>query len=704
MNAKNPERLIPPGNPLLIDGLDEAMSRGEGDAIDAILAQLEAAGAPSFILSCRSREWQARSVTNLRQLYGADPKILTLQPFDFAEARAYLVAQHPTADAEHVLDHLAAHNLDELCRNPLTLGLMGRVAESDTNLPATRAALFERVCALVWPEHDADRQDYGLAQLAEDEALDAAGAISASLLFAGAEAASTAGAAHVQQSDLRLVDLEKLPQAQAVRSMFSSKLFHSAGPSRARPIHRVVAEFLGSRWLSRQAPSPRVQRRVLAQLHGSGGVPASLRGLHAWLAYHSPSMSRRVISADPYGILRYGEPAALTPQLADCLFEALCVLAEDDPYFRSADWDSKTAAGLMIPTLKAKIQGIIDTAGSSVHLRSLLIEGLKGTPLAADLADTLESVVLSQERCYREREDAAKALLPHRERKWWRSTIAILTNQAGSDAPRLARQLIQHIDADVSDEVIVATLFAEMGVTSCTLPRRTKRQVQTVRRYRRLVDAIPSSRRSGLIDLIVDYAELLREDDWRSRSHVADIVAQLLTLAIDDGGVCAAQAPVVWRWLGVIEHAHSYDNDVRQTLADRLAKHDPLRRAIHAHVMDGNRGTQTLLTTAYYLKLRLVGLSAQPGDIAYALGRLAQGDTRNLEFRQEWMELVRRGWRPDGLDPDIRAASEAFRRGDKVLEDFLRQLESPKKPSWIIKQEQQVAKRDRKRRVEFETG
>jgi len=36
------------------------------------LAQLEEANAPPFILSCRSREWQARSVTNLRRLYGED--------------------------------------------------------------------------------------------------------------------------------------------------------------------------------------------------------------------------------------------------------------------------------------------------------------------------------------------------------------------------------------------------------------------------------------------------------------------------------------------------------------------------------------------------------------------------------------------------------------------------------------------------------
>lgn len=704
INSKNPAKLVPAGKSLLIDGLDEAMSRREGDAVDAILAQLEEADSPPFILSCRSREWQTRSATNLRQLYGADPKILTLEPFDRAEAGAYLLAQHPTLVADKVLDHLASHSLEELYRNPLTLGLMGRVAESDTQLPATRAALFERVCALIWPEHDLDRQDYGLAQLAEDEALDAAGAIATGLLFAGAEAASAAGAAHIQRSDLRLADLETLPQAKAARAIFSSKLFHSVGPSRAKPIHRVIAEYLGARWLARQAPTPRTQRRVLAQLQGSGGVPASLRGLHAWLAYHSPAMAERAIAADPYGVLRYGETAALTPHLADCLFDALCVLAEDDPYFRAADWDSKTAAGLMIPALKTKIDEIIASAHNSAHLRSLLIEGLEGTPFAAELADTLEAIMLSRERFYREREDAADALAPHRDPAWWRATIATLTDQGGDDAPRLARQLIQNIDADVPDGLLVATVFAEIGVTSCPLPQRKGRRVHTVRHYDRLLDAIPSARLVGVLNLIADYAELLGDGDWENTGEVADIVAHLLIRAIDEDAVAPIRAPAIWRWLGIIEQAHRYHRDIQQTLAGRLATHDLLRRAIQTHALANECCKDSLWVTEFHLQRRLVALTARPGDVVCALDHVAQGDTKDPELRQDWKDLVRIGWGPDGLDPDVRAAAERFRRGDKPLADFMRKLENPKRPAWEVRQEKEAAKRARKRKAAFETA
>src|SRR5207344_1457154 len=117
-----------------------------------------------------------------------------------------------------------------------------------------------------------------------------------------------------------------------VPTIFSSKLFHSVGVGRAKPIHRVIAEYLGARWLALQASTTaRAQRRLLAQLQGSGGVPASLRGLHAWLAHHSAAMAKRVITADPFGVLRYGDTAALNNDEADALFDALHTLVEADP-------------------------------------------------------------------------------------------------------------------------------------------------------------------------------------------------------------------------------------------------------------------------------------------------------------------------------------------------------------------------------------
>ena len=585
MNARNPTKLVPVGKVLLIDALDEAMARREGNAIDAIVAQLEEVGSPAFILACRSREWQARTVTNLRHLYGSDPIILTLEPLTRGEALHFLEVRHPAINAQHVVNHLEQNNLAELYYNPLTLGLMGRVAESDAQLPATRAALFDRVCRLIWPEHDPARQDAGLAQLGENDALDAAGAIAASLLFAGSEAASNAGAVQLREGDLRLADIERLPHASVARTIFSSKLFHSIGTARAKPIHRVIAEFLGARWLARGASTPRARRRLLAQIHGSGGVPASLRGLHAWLAYHSAMMADAVITADPYGVLRYCELASFTPHQVDKLFDALCALAKDDPFFRVADWDSRTATALIVPALKSRIEATIGSATTSSHLRSMLIEGLKGTTLAGDLANTLEAVMLSSEPFYREREDAAHALFPYRERSWWQAIIARLRDQGDPDATRLARNLIAEIDADVPNAVLVSTIFAEMGLTICPLPRRTGQRVHTMRHYDRVLDAIEPVRLVEVLDLVADYANLLRNSDWQYANDVAKIMVRLIVRGIDEGGIGADQGPALWRWLGTIEHVRPSRGDFKEELRQRLGGHPELRHAVQAYAL-----------------------------------------------------------------------------------------------------------------------
>jgi hypothetical protein len=704
MFSKDPAQFVLPGKPLIIDGLDEAMARREGDAVDMILAQLEAAGSPEFILSCRTREWQARNVTNLRQIYGADPSVFVLEPLSQMEARTFLVQRFANADADHVLDHLDKHRLAELYQNPLTLGLMGRVAEYDTHLPLTRAALFERVCTLIWPEHDPDRQDSGLGHITADSALSAAGAIMAGLLFAGAEAASVTGPLNVQDSDVRLVDFETLPGAEAVRAILASKLFQSVGVGRAKPLHRVIAEYLGARWLAQKATTPRAHRRLLAQLHGSGGVPASLRGLHAWLAFQSSAMAEQVIAADPFGVLRYGETANLTAAQADCMFDALCSLAEVDPFFRAQDWDSHTVAALMIPRLRDKIDSIIGSAESNEHLRSLLIEGLEQTALAADLRATLEAVLLSGERFYRERDAAAKALLPHHDRTWWRQAIDDLWKQGTADSTGLAGTLIERIDCDVSDELLVETVFAEIGVTISPLPRAKNRRTHRVRSYSRIINSLPASRLVSVLNLVADHATLADRADWEPRYDIVNLTSGLMLRAISEKAVGPSDAAALYHWLGVLELSESVAGEKTKDIRARLQERDDLRRAIQYHVLYAARPHPTIWASELELSRRMVGLVGQAKDVTWFLERLGGEDNKNPALRQDWCDLMRLGMGPDGFDPCLRATSQKFQRGDAQLEAFVRKLENPKKPGWQRRQEREAAKEKKKRQIAIETA
>ncbi len=704
MLARNPSKLVVPGKPLLIDGLDEAMARRGGDAVDMILAQLEDAGSPEFILSCRSREWQARSMTNLRQLYGANPIILTLKPFSRPEARAFLVARHASVDADHVLQHLEQHKIVDLYRNPLTLGLMGRVAEHDQELPATRASLYERVCTLIWPEHDSDRQDTGLGAITEEQALSSAGAIAASLLLAGAEAANLAGPGQLQQGDLRLPELAGLPGAEQVPAIFSSKLFQSVGIGRAQPVHRVIAEYLGARWLAKWSSTPRTQRRLLAQLQGSGGVPASLRGLHAWLAHHSTAMAKRVIAADPFGVLRYGDSATLNSNEAGALLDALHALAKVDPYFRAQDWDSHAAQGLFVPHLRSQIEATIASADSNGHLRSLLIEGLKGAELARELAGTLELVMHSTAHFYRERMAAAEALLLLRNRQWWQCAIDELRAQGTEDSTRLARYMIEQIGCDVADDLLVATLFAEMGVTTCPLPYRDERRTRMVRHYRRIVESLPPARLAGVLDLVASYAVLVGKGDWESANDVAEITLLLLIRTIDEKAIGLGDAARLWTWLGVLEQDTNYHRGETNALQERLNRMADLRHAVQEHALYAARPQPTIWVAEFDLARRMIGLAGRPEDISWFLNRMAHADNKDAALREDWRDLMRLAVNQIGFDPQLMATSRKFQRGDTGLAAFIKELRKPKKPAWERRLKQNAATREKKRQSAFETA
>lgn len=702
VSSKVPTSFLEPGKPLLIDGLDEAMARRHGDAIDQVLAQLEVLGCPPFVLSCRSREWQSRTIAKFHECYGDDPEIFTIEPLLRAEALLFFEDQFPSVNAERVLKHLDRHRLEDLYRNPLTLGLMGKVAEKDHQLPETRAALLERVCELIWPEHDPNREDLDLGQISKEQALDSAGAIFASLLFSGAEAVTNAGPPFAVTGDLSLVEVGALPGADKAAAIYDSKLFNSIGPNRATPIHRVIAEFLGARWLARHTKTPRSHRRLLAQLQPTGEVPASLRGLHAWLAHHSSEMAERVISADSFGVLRYGEVGALPVSMAGYLLEALISLADDDPYFRKQDWDKHSASALFIPTFRERIEKIIASSTSNEHLRLLLIESLEGSQLAVPLGATLEAILRCPRRFFAERLASVDALFHHRNRSWWRGTIAELRDQGTPDSTRLARNIIQMLKCDVSDELLVSTLFAELGVIVNPLPRSPRRKILEIRAYGRITKTLSAQRLISVLNLLTDYASLIDRNDWESRTDVVKLICELLVRAIEEKVVGSNHAAEIWRWLEILEYEHISNDGFGKVLMKLFQNDNALRQQIQHYVFFEQPSRDTVWRASVSLQNRFVGLYEHPEDIVRHLNFLANANASDPVSREAWQDLMRLGTGPDGINVAVRSAGESFLRGDTQMEDFVQRLENPRKPYWQVKQDRRAAKEERKRKIGFE--
>jgi hypothetical protein len=696
MLSKNPGGYVTTGRPLLIDGLDEAIARDEKDAVDRVLAQLEDASCPRFVLSCRSREWQSRSLRSLKKIYGAEPLVVSIEEFTREEARSFWSSRGFTSSVDAVLDGLDEQGLSDLYRNPLALSLLGRVADSGKPLPATRADLFGHVCELIWREENDARQNTQLAQINQEQALSSAGACMAAMIFGGVDAIRLGGMAERQEGEVWIGDLEKLPGGADARAVVASKLFKSVGVGRAAPIHRVVAEFLGGRWLAAQANTSLSRRRLLAQFHGGGAVPSSLRGLHAWLAFHSPHLSARVVAADPFGLLRYGETARLDAAQAAALLDALESLARADPYFRAQDWDARSAKGLAQTSLAPRIDAILADAGSNFHLRTLLLEATKDTPLALPLSAVLEKLAFDDARAYGERVEALGAVFAHRSRPFWQNAVQTLVGQASEDSARLARRLIDMLGYDVPDDLLASTMLAEIGLQVSQFPRASERRPIRLHQFETLVSELTPSRSKTLLRIISSRVQPRAIEDHDSRRDLSEILALLLLRALRGGAIELRDAASAWGWLGQINERSSVDKETLEQIHDAFDGRDELRRRIQQYGMWTALKSKTLWQADHRMHMRAIGLAGNAEDVAYFLREVAAKRSRSRRARSDWRDLVSLGVRAGKHNREVLAAASAFPAFGLKERAAIRRITHPSKPLWKIRQEaEDAARRER---------
>lgn len=693
MLSRNPGSYVTSGRPLLIDGLDEVIARDEKDAVDRVLAQLEDADCPRFVLSCRSREWQSRSLRSLKEIYGAEPLVVTIEEFTREEARAFWSSRGYTSAVDPVLDGLDEQGLSNLYRNPLTLCLLGRVADSGKPLPATRAELFRHVCELIWREENDARQNTQLAQINQEQALSSAGACMASMIFGGVDAIRLGGISERQEGEVWIGDLEDLPCSADARSVVASKLFKNVGVGRAAPIHRVVAEFLGARWLAAQATTSLSRRRLLAQFDGAGAVPSSLRGLHAWLAFHSSHLSARVIAADPFGLLRYGETALLDAAQAAALLDSLERLARAAPYFRAQDWDARSAKGLAQTSLAPRIGAILADAGSNLHLRTLLLEAIKGTPLALSLSAILEKIVLDDARNYGEREEALKAVFAHRNRPFWQIAAQTLVDQASEDSARLSGRLIEMLGYDVTDDLLVSTLLAEIGLQVSKFPRASERQPIRFRSFATLVSDLTPARSKTLLRSISSRVPPRAIRDHDSLRDLSAILALLLLRALRGGAIELRNAPAVWDWLGQINERSSADKGTLEQIRDAFEGRDELRHRIQRYGIWTALKSKTLWQADHRMQMRAVGLAGNVEDVSYFLREVAAKRSRSRRSRSDWSDLVALGIRTGKDNREVLAAAREFPAFGLKERAAIRRVTHPSQPLWKIRQEAEDAAR-----------
>ena len=160
--------------------------------------------------------------------------------------------------------------------------------------------------------------------------------------------------ANLAEGNLHISEVDDLDDGN-VAQVIDTRLF-AGGEDSFTYWHRLIGEFLGARFLAKRADTPAKRRRLLNLFQAQKLVPASLRGLHAWLA-RDPNLACGVIAADPSGVIAYGDADTLTSEQARALLAALQRVSADNPRF----WlgDDVRAHALMSPALREEVDLIL---------------------------------------------------------------------------------------------------------------------------------------------------------------------------------------------------------------------------------------------------------------------------------------------------------------------------------------------------------
>ena len=619
----DPRQLLGNKTVLVIDALDEVPANRDGDAVDRVLEKLSQLGHPRFILSCRVAEWRGATARDaILGHYAQPPTELHLKPFDDEDARQFLASRN-VADTAAVIRHFDERGLSDFLGNPQTLDLIAKIAD---NLPDTRRELFARAIDVLSVEANDRKADAALAQA---DALLAGGATCAALILGGFAGVVRKGTANTGAGELALADAKAFVGDNLV-PVLKTNLFRGLGRDRYSYWHRSIGEYLAATWLAARTDSPPKRKRLLTLFHAQGLVPASLRGLHAWLAL-DPHLSEAVISADPMGVITYGDADCLTVGQGRAMIAALRAALIANPAV--IGWGNHRARGLVQPGLCADVEAALTDPSTPPRLRQLLIEQLHGSAVAARLAPALRAILLDPANHFAMRSGAGEALAALSIDDW-PQIVATIRGEATHDATRLAMELIDRVGhAIFSDRAIVATIFADAGLLIS--PLKPEGQDRLVGKFVRTHRLIADDRLDTVLDLFCEYAAaLLPSHGGYELNELIDLTYALILRRID---LALIEPLRLWRWLQPFKDQSGYRRDNLEKLQTWVRAHDDVRRAIQRHVLLDEVNNRNIWQRAMRLSRRTQGLSLDEADVVALLVALDSADRQD----ERWREILR---------------------------------------------------------------
>jgi hypothetical protein len=691
---------------LIIDGLDEIASSSGVSAIDEVLKKLSQIGNPNFILSCRSADWQGSTDRyKISEDYGVEPVTLHLQPFTYENAKDFLGSYNGNIDARYVLEELDRHDLSEFYVNPLTLTLVAEIAAAGQGLPKGRVELLDRASELLTSEKNPAHQRSSVAQSSLDALLDSAGAAFSHLLLSGSIGLTDRPREQIPDGYVLVGELNNLSDAPNISTAIKTRLFQSPDENLYIPFHRVIAEYLGARWLSKRLSNGLSERRVFQSLTFAGGVPTAFRGIHAWLAHFSPRLAPRCIQADPYGVLRYGEPDRLPLYQARLLLDSLASLANEDPYFRSEDWGKRAISGLARPELKNEVVAIIMSPDRHVHLSTLILEALDGSPLTKVIAQELLAIIKNSAAAYIERSHAADALIgididwptvteclqARKESGDKRLVLEIiaLTRGLGFAAKQIANAILDYqkfshhsaegteSDDEKNDDPYVSGMV--YGITQKISPKLSG---------------------EVLDEVVLRIQRCNKPEHWKPEYELSSGINLLVERAIVDDDIPSPER--VWSWLKLLENEGGYSSERKRPVHNWLTQNPELRRKIQRIAFSAASGNDgPWITIVHDLPAVNRGLALSALDVVELLTEIGSKENLDNFDIALWTDLVRSQQSANGVSEEIRPAVSLGRERHSILEQHWEQITAPPKRDWRKEEEDRKAHQEQEQVRKF---
>lgn len=670
INRPHPATLIEPGDVIVIDALDEVSSRNEGDALDLVLRQLGLMNYPHFLLACRVADWRsATGVQAIREQYPSAPIEFHLSAFSEDDSHVFLADKLGESKAKHIAQHFRKRGLAGMLGNPQTLSLVAEVAATGS-IPDTKTGLFEKAVDLLCKEHRAEKISNKPSQ---SQSLDAVGAAFAALIITGSEAISTESSYEAQ--DVPLQEVSTLPGGAGIEEALDSRLFRSLGGGRFTYLHRRIGEFMAARWLSNQSRTPRGRRRILAIFHDKPLVPSSLRGLHAWLA-QDPQFATKVVSADPAGIIEYGDMDGWPPSLALTLLNALIQRGKLDPY--QLDRNVEPLAALFQPVTVQLVKKTLASEEVSVWTKRYVLKAMRGVSGASEFSQELKGLVSSSTTVFTIRSAALEALLPIIDDCDKAQLFEQLARIGDGNASRLVLECLKPADYSLLDDETLIDLI----VAQATSEDRVGGVLYPVR------EELPAARLSGCLKSLIEQMALMgKPRERRGDSDLTEVALSWIVRAVKEAEVSAKD---LWSWLRVLDPSDSYVPEVIRKLDEFIMTHTALRREIQSLVLAGRGEDDSVFQSAYLLQRCSPALSFTEEDVIAHLNAL-ESDASEAT----WKALSQLVPHDEVRGQAVRDAAKRLAMSTSKGLIWLEMLAHPEVPEWQLERDKQLEERRR---------